>query len=167
MNIVRTLFLLTLTISCAGQTVEDLQAKAKASKVNKEIFITYDKFKDQSAIITKPYNLIGSMAGAMAIMSKSRNMGMMLMMDFRYTFKGERIEASPDKFYLVFTSSSNDWLFLKGDRNAYFLYDDSRLELKPVDRDSDVGRQYVSEFLDTYRSDGLSFNCCRFASIAE
>jgi hypothetical protein len=139
------------TIAGQSITTDELKARAKKLKIDKEIMIGYDKFKDQSGISTKPYNLIGggeafaaSMAGALSRDTKSQ---LALLVNIFVTFPGQKLENAPDEFHLLFTSGSNDWLFLKGDRKAYFLIDKERLVLEPTDRDSDVTRAGVTEQL--------------------
>ncbi len=143
-----------VTTNAFGQSVPDLQAKAKQLKINKEVFVSYDKFKDLSFIRLKPYNLIGAMEGGLAIVAGGNNRSnaafeSALIANIGYQFKTENLLAAPEKYLLVFTSSSNAWIFLKGDRKAYFLYDRKRLELTPIDSDSDsdIGYTSVSEQL--------------------
>src|SRR5687768_18356505 len=44
-----------------------------------------------------------------------------------YSFKGERLESSPNKFALLLTSSSSESVSLKGDKKAYLDRKSTRL----------------------------------------
>jgi len=150
------LILILAAAAFAQTSITDLQAKAKADKL-KDLVIKYDKFKDSSVVSTKPYNLIGGgegFAAAMAV-ALSRNSTIAndetimtsLMANVGIVFDGDKLAATADKFILNFETNSNNWVFLKGDRNVYFLFDEQRLELKPFGSDSDIGRRSVSEQL--------------------
>lgn len=160
-NYMKTLLLIAIFAATAFSqlTVTELQTKAKASKANKDVVIMYDKFKDLTSVATKPYNLIGGgesfAAGMLVAMSQSPYSShrdsppvmTSLNVSLFHTFKGDKLTASPDTFNLMFDSGSSGWIFLKGDRNLYILYDESRLELHPIATDNDVLSRSVSETL--------------------
>lgn len=131
--------ILLLASSAFGQlTIEQLQAKAKEIKA-KDFIVAYDKYKDQSHILTKPYNLVGSWEGAGQIMAGSAaQSSTILMVSAELLLKGTQLETTPQSVNLIFSSMSKNWVFLNGDRNVYVLYDDKRLELKPVEHREDV-----------------------------
>jgi hypothetical protein len=129
-----------------GITVDELRAKAKAIKANKEVIVDYDKFTDKGRVTTKPYNLVGSWEGAMSIvasggLSGPPGTGLLVMASLGLIFEGQKLNATPDEFMLLFDTTSPEWLYLKGDRNIYILYDDQRLELEPIGRDGTVNRR--------------------------
>jgi len=129
---------LLFTTPAFGQTIEQLQAKAKDLKANKDLIIAYDKYKDLSQVLTKPYNLVGTMEGGAIEAFGGGRMAMVLVVDARYIFRGQKFDHDSNKLYLEFASMSKDWRYLKGDNKAYILYDDKRLELRPVAGDSNV-----------------------------
>ncbi len=144
MNMKKLLPLVILILAAttfAQQSVSELQAKAKSSKL-KDLIVSYDKFKDRSIVATKPQNLIGSWEGGMAIfatgMAGPNKAQTMLMLSIGYEFKGDKLTATPENYAIIFTSNSSDWNFLKGDKNFYILFDESRLELSPLGQDSDI-----------------------------
>lgn len=146
----------------SGQSlsIDELQAKAKAAKI-KDVIIQYDKFKDESMIASKPYNLIGGMEGALVAMTDSmardprygsgQTSGMPTSLNIAvgFTFNGKTLTSPPDKLFIFLMSNSSNWIFLKGDKTLYFLYDDEqRLKLPAVDQGSDIrGYRGVSEQL--------------------
>ena len=150
--------ILILVASAFGQaSIADLQAKAKASKL-KDLVIQYDKFKDKSYISTKPQNLVGGMESFAIAVAESGPYGRrtpsgyptVLLMQLGFGFKGDSLKETQNEFLFSFASSSTGWVFLKGDKNLYILYDNDRLELKPVGSDADISfSSYggVSEFL--------------------
>lgn len=131
----------TASITAQSVSVDALKARAKTEKL-KDLVISYDKFKDQSVVMTKPENLIGSWEGGMAIFATGMvgpNKAMtMLMLQIGYQFRGDKLKETPDKYGVVFTSNSSNWNFLKGDTNLYILFDDKRLELHPLAADRDI-----------------------------
>jgi hypothetical protein len=151
------LLLLTLLLSSSmfGQlSVEQLQARIKEQKA-KDIVVMYDKFKDQTTIYGKPYNLIGGMEGGAAIVFGGQKTAIVLTAQPVWIFKGRSLDKTPEAVNLVFASSSKDWLYLKGDRTVYVLYDDKRIELKAIDWDGDVNSGWTSR--DTPISEYLAY----------
>ena len=136
-----TLFItLVLTVPVCGQSVESLKARIKKEKI-KDVAVGYDKFRDQTLISTTPKNLIGNWEGATAIVAAG--MGgpgvtgqSILLLTVRTTWRTQTLSETPADFELVFTSSANNWVYLKGDNNVYFLLDGERLELHPIAKDS-------------------------------
>ena len=59
----------------------------------------------------------------------------------RIDFDGQKVPATPDEFFLLFDTTGPDWLYLKGDRNIYILYDEQRMQIEPVGHDGDVNRR--------------------------
>ncbi len=159
------LFNLVCTTVAFGQsvTVAELQAKAKTEKI-KDILINYDRFKDAAIVYTKPQNLIGSGEGGMAIFGR----GMigpaagptqtLLYLSIGYAFKGDKLADTPNIFAVAFKSNSSDWVYLKGDKNLYILYDDQRLVLNSLGTDSDVN---LGMFYDVTVSETLGFAISR------
>ncbi len=141
----------------AGVALTELQARAKTQKLN-EVRISYDKFKDKAVIATKPQNLIGGMESFAVGMADSMATGpygsgrtsgypTALYLSIGIEIRGEKLTETPELFAAIFTSNSHGWVFLKGDDNFYVLYDDQRLELHPVGKDSDIAMRSVSETL--------------------
>lgn len=139
-----------------SQTTDELRAKAKKLKLNKEVLVAYDKFKYQSGVTTKPFNLIGGGESFAAGMVDALSRGphgtgpgskeaLVLMVNVLFYFDGQTLENTPQEFLLLFSSGSTDWFFLKGDGSAYFLIDGERLKLEPKDRDSEVSGRNVIE----------------------
>lgn len=157
MKILSIILLLALTV--AGQTTDEMKAKAKAAKI-KDLVITYDKFKDRSIITTKPQNLIGSWEGGAKIFAA----GMVgpvagpaqtiLFVQAGYQYVGNILKETPVEYTLAFTSASKSWVYLKGDNNLYVLCDGLRIELHPVGKDSDVN---LGMFYDVSVSETIGF----------
>jgi len=153
----KTLLLVTLLLSSSvfGQlSVEQLQARLKEQKI-KDIGVKYDKFKDQTTVFGKGYNLIGGMEGGAAIVFGGQKAAIVLTVQPVLVFKGATLDKTPEFVNLVFASSSKDWLYLKGDRTVYMLYDDKRIELKTIDWDGDVNTGWASR--DTPISEYLAY----------
>lgn len=151
------LLIIAFSISAFGQvTVDQLQAKAKEIKA-KDITFEYDKYKDRSVVATKPVNLIGGMEGGAAIVfgGAGTKTAVVLMLNAVAVFKGNSLAATPERFGLLFDSRSKGWLYEKGDRNLYVLYDDKRLELHPVGIDGDLHFGWMSR--DTPVNEMLMF----------
>jgi hypothetical protein len=150
------LIVLILAAGVFGQaTIADLQTKAKTTKTNKDLLISYDKFKDKSVVSTKPQNLIGGME-AFAVGMVEANPGgartpsgypTVLLLQMGFTFRGDTLKETPSDFLMTFTSSSTGWVFLKGDKNLYILYDGERLEMHPIGEDRDIWSTSVGETL--------------------
>lgn len=152
------LILILLTSLAApgqGLSVTELQAKAKSEKL-KDLIISYSKFKDQSIIITKPENLVGSWEGAGAIVSAGMvGVGgqMVLMVNVGAGFKGPQLTQTVNDFVLGFQSlSKGKWQFLKGDQKLYLLYDEHRLEMEPIASDADISIPILASGVDTTES---------------
>lgn len=152
------LILLAVGAVAQGVTTADLQSKAKQAKHGKKILVTYDKFKDQTVVAIKPFNLISGMESFAVGMADSLARSphgsgrppafpTALYVSVSHSYKGPALEKTPEQYFLMLTSNSGNWLFLKGDRNLYFLFDEQRLELKIADSDSDINRRDVSETL--------------------
>lgn len=142
------IFILAFAAFGQGLSVDELKARAKAIKADKEVLIGYDKFKDEAAIMSKPRNLVGSWEGAMSIMGSSglstgrTGTPKVIMISISTSFAGKSLTETPDKFVLAFDTMSPEWMFMKGDRTIYFLYDDEqRLKLDPLVHDGDLGRR--------------------------
>ncbi len=152
-----------LTHAANAQSVGDLQIRAKSLGL-KDITISYDRFKDKTTITTKPHNLIGSTEGAMAnvahgMLGPGAGAGqMILMMTVGYQFAGASLDATGDRFAIVFRSDSHNWVYAKGDQNLYILYDNKRLELHPLSGDSDI---VAGLFYDVTVTETLGFKISR------
>lgn len=145
------------TPSAKPLSITELQARAKAEKL-KDLVITYDKFKDKSLISTKPQNLMGGMESFAVAMADSLATGpygsgrtsgypTVLMLAIGLDMRGDTLTETPAMFAMFFQSNSAGWVFLKGDKNLYVLYDDQRLELHPIGTDRDISLRSVSETL--------------------
>jgi len=138
------------TLSALGQsaTVEQLQLKAKAMKVNKEILIGYDKFGDKSIITTKPWVIDSGSVGVLAALAGGRmKISGILMVSLTHEFAGKELSATPETYLISFMSGGSDWQFLKGDRRAYIIYDDRRLVLDLAETKRNVSGDLVMESL--------------------
>lgn len=129
------------------RTLDEIKALTKANKTKDDIFVFYDKFKDESAVIAKPENLVGSWEGAFAIMGSSPRYGTgpgtprVLVISVETRFAGQTLRETPDRFLLRFDGMSPDWQLSKGDATLYILFDgDKRMTLEAAGRDHDVVR---------------------------
>jgi len=138
--------------------VADLKKRAKVAKVDDELLLGYDKFKDKTSIFTKPQNIVSTSASIAVMMVDSmatgrygsgRTSGFPTSLTFSigYAFTGDAMRETPDKFALIFNSNSRGWVFLKGDQHLYFLLGEGqRLELEPAAEGRDIyaGYSHVS-----------------------
>lgn len=137
------LLLTAFTIAAQTQTattLEDLRARAKKLNAHKEILIGYDKFKDRSGVMTKPYTV--SMSGG--IFKSMTGVGLSV----SYGFDGTTFNSEPDTFVLTITTGTNGPGDPGRDRNAYFLIDGKRLQMAPRDRSDHVSGQFYIEAWD-------------------
>lgn len=136
------------TAAAQSRSIDDLKAQAKQQKVDKEIMIGYDKFKDRGAISTKPFTV--SMSGGFFKAMSS------IGVTATHMFPGPKLESAPETFTLIITSGTNGLGDQSRDRNAYFLIDGRRLELKPKDRsDYSSGQFYIEAWQYTITRDDL------------
>lgn len=127
------------------RTLDDMKAAAKKNKTDDDVLFVWDKFKDESAIMSKPENIVGSWEGAFAIMGSTPRYGTgggtprLILVHLEWRFGGKTMMVTPDKFALVFSGMSPDWQFLKTGDTLYLLYDgDNRMKLDAAARDHDV-----------------------------
>lgn len=124
-------------------TLDEIKQRAKANKTKGEMIFAYDKFKDESIIVSKPHNLVGSWEGVGAIMASGgygrAGTPRLIFVAIETRFAGQTLKETPDKFALVFDGISPDWQWFRGDGRIYFLYDgDNRLQLDAMATDHDV-----------------------------
>ncbi len=131
----------------APRTLDEMKAQAKASKTNGDLIFVYDKFKDESVVVTKPQNLVSSWEGAMAIVGSSglgsgstrSGTGRWILITVQSRFTGTTLRETPDKFLMIFDGTSPDWQFLKTGDTLYLLFDgDKRMQLEAEATDHDV-----------------------------
>jgi len=97
----------------------------------------YDKFKDQARFSVGPFNIGGDSAYVFG--------GSMLGLT-AYTFADGKDIKNPDRFILLFDSSSKDWLYLR-DCGLNLIVDGERVDLGQCTRQSDIRRGGVTERL--------------------
>lgn len=134
------LLICILSIQGIGQTVAELQAKAKADKL-KDVIIHYDKFKDQTTITTKPQNMVGSWEGGSAIFAAGmvgRGGQTFLLCTIGTGFQGNAMGGQPTEYLIGFQSGSKGIWQFQGDDNLYVLFDDQRLQLPALVNASDI-----------------------------
>jgi hypothetical protein len=133
------------------KTLDELKAQAKKTKADDHLIFLWDKFKDQTTLMTKPDNLVGSWEGAAPIIGSSgpysAGTPRMIFVDIETYFPGKTLTDTPTKYAMVFYGMSPDWQWLKSDKLIYFLLDDKdRFSLEPVASDADVtGARKVEE----------------------
>ena len=127
------------------RTLDEMKAAAKRNKTDDDVFFVWDKFKDESQVLSKPENIVGSWEGAFAIMGSSPRYGSgsgtprLIIVHLEWRFGGKTLTETPDKFALVFSGMSPDWQFLKTGDTLYLLYDgDNRMQLNAAASDRDV-----------------------------
>ncbi len=126
------------------RTLDELKAVAKKNKIDDDVLFVWDKFKDESTVMAKPENIVGSWEGAFAIMGSSGPYGRsgtprLIMVHLESRFGGKTMQVTPDKFALVFAGMSPDWQFLKTGDTLYLLYDgEKRMKLEALATDRDV-----------------------------
>ncbi|MBV9215305.1 MAG: hypothetical protein JO053_03940 [Acidobacteria bacterium] len=125
-------------------TLDELKAKVKAAKAKDDVILAWDKFKDESIIMSKPENIVGSWEGAFAVMATSGygrpGIPRLIMVALETRFPQQTLRETPEDFLLVFDGMSPDWQWLKSDKRLYFLFDgDKRMQLAPMASDTDVG----------------------------
>lgn len=141
----RTLFLILALAASAftqGPTIDELKAKAKKMKVDGEVFFAYDKFRDQGMVISKPRNLVGDWESVGAIMATGglnrSGTARVIMIALEHRFNGQRLDATADRFFLMFDTMNANHMFLKGSRTLFVIFDGERMQLEPLGHDSDV-----------------------------
>ena len=127
------------------RSIDEMKAAAKKNKTDDDVFFVWDKFKDESQVLSKPENIVGSWEGAFAIMGSSPRYGTgsgtprLIIVHLEWRFGGKTLTETPDKFALVFSGMSPDWQFLKTGDTLYLLYDgDNRMQLNAAASDRDV-----------------------------
>jgi hypothetical protein len=126
------------------RTLDELKAIAKKNKTDDDVLFVWDKFKDESIVMAKPENIVGSWEGAFAIMGSSGPYGRtgtprLIMVHLEWRFGGKTMQVTPDRFALVFSGMSPDWQFLKTGDTLYLLYDgEKRMKLEALATERDV-----------------------------
>ncbi len=131
-----------------GLSNDELKAKAKSLKANKEIIVSYDKFRDSSVISSKQRNLASDAEGIASIMSSgtstSSGVPKLLMLSLVSTYDGQTLKKSPSEFVMRFETLGPGWEFINEVRTLYLLIDGQRLEVEPLDYKTEVGRYGLS-----------------------
>jgi hypothetical protein len=128
-------------------TIDELKARAKKSKLDGVLF-GYDKFKDESAIMSRPesFGAGGGESFAAAIAGVAPEVAVI---EIAWRFPGQTLRETPDKFALVIAGYSEEWQWLRDDNRLYFLFDgDQRLQIDPFADDHAVRRRNVEETLE-------------------
>lgn len=137
MKILLLILLLLSTSFVFGQkTIDQLKSETKNFRNNKRFEIEYDKFKDKSAVSFSSFSVLSTERG-----------GGIIYFGLSFSYDGETLKSSPEKYNLFFLSSGSVWRFLKN-RNLIFLLDAERL---PFGEGAHNGR-----IVSSRRSSGVS-----------
>lgn len=125
------------------RSLDEIKAAAKKNKTADDLIFAYDKFKDESVIMSKPENIVGSWEGALAIVGSSgpysSGTPRITMVGLEIRFATRTLRETPDRYALVFDGMSPDWQFYKTGTTLYVLLDgDRRIELAAAAGDHDV-----------------------------
>lgn len=142
------LLILVFAFSAFGQkTVDELKTQAKPFKNSKRYSIQYDKFEDRTLVNCVGFNLISNMAGAMSIIAGGVGaQPTMMFLGSGFMFSGNKLEAEPDEYFLIFNYSGAQWQFLRTSK-LIALADDERIQFGDGEAIRDVKRGGVSELI--------------------
>lgn len=130
------------------RTSAEIERLNKELKPKKVLEIEYDKFKNISLVSTKTFNLVSGVESFVAntAVGMSQKSGDYSRKDIvtdlycwvGFAFDGSVLNGVPQKYILAFSNSASDWQFLQGDSTLYWIIDDRRLQIEPVNKHTDV-----------------------------
>lgn len=143
MKILFLIFVLFTSAAAQEVTIEQLQTKA-----NKKIEITYDKFKDKTFVKTRPVDLVsgGEKFAAGVVRGSDLIIATRFALTAGFAFEGNTLKEKPTHYLIALVTASNKWMFLN-ESSLYILYDNERVELKALDRQSSIQNRGVAELM--------------------
>lgn len=135
----------------------NVEAGYKALKNRKNYIFNYDRFKDRTAIGSKPHDLLttgehmatafltGLNSGQVAGGQEPVGFPSVFVIGEGFTYEGKMLCSEPT-FAIYFSADSGSWEFLK-DHHLYAIIDGERLDLGDGTHDGDIHYTGVSEQL--------------------